>query len=82
MSDRIEVYCDSQGVWYSSTRDRLIGAGIATADMFPDDDESWRGNGFFRQPGEPLWSVQKAAHGRYRVMWGTCVEAETEPDSD
>ncbi len=78
MSPRIEVYCDSYGVWYYGTRDRLINAGIATADMFPDNSESWRGNGFYREASEPLWSVQRAGDHRYKVMWGLCVEQETE----
>ena len=78
MADRIEVYCDSYGVWYCSTRDRLINACIATPSMFPDADESWRGNGFSRSPGEPLWSVQRTRNGRYKVMWGLCLEEQAE----
>ena len=78
MSDRIEVYCDSYGVWYCGTRMRLIRAGIATADMFPSQSESWRGNGLCREPHEPLWSVQKSGGNKYKVMWGLCVEQETD----
>lgn len=74
--DRIEVYCDSRGVAYCSTRERLINAGIATADMFPGPSETWRGNGPFRGPEEPLWSVQRAKRDRYKVIWGLCLESE------
>jgi hypothetical protein len=76
--DHIKVYCDSHGVWYLSTRSRLINAGIATAEMFPAAHETWRGNGLCREPGEPLWSVQKTGADRYKVMWGLCVEAQTD----
>lgn len=78
MRDRIEVYCDSYGVWYCGTRERLINAGIATRAMFPAADESWRGNGLNREPGEPLWSVQRSSGHRFKVMWGLCVTQETE----
>ena len=78
MIDRIEVYCDSYGVWYCATRDRLINAGIVTREMFPSASESWRGNGLSREPHEPLWSVQRSAGNRYKVMWGLCVEQETD----
>jgi len=78
MSDRIEVYCDSYGVWYCGTRERLINAGIATRDMFPSTQESWRGNGLSREPHEPLWSVQRSSGNRYKVMWGLCVEQEAD----
>jgi len=78
MTDRIEVYCDSYGVWYCGTRERLIKAGIATRDMFPSSAEAWRGNGLCRKPEEPLWSVQRSRHNRYKVMWGLCVEHEAE----
>lgn len=78
MTDRIDVYCDSYGVWYCGTRDRLINAGIATRDMFPSNFEAWRGNGLCREPHEPLWSVQRGAGNRYKVMWGLCVEQEAE----
>ncbi|MCB1747883.1 MAG: hypothetical protein H6977_01115 [Gammaproteobacteria bacterium] len=76
MRDGIEVYCDSYGVWYCGTRDRLINAGIATRAMFPSSRESWRGNGLSRAPDEPLWSVQRSAGNRYKVMWGLCVEPQ------
>ncbi|MCC7121118.1 MAG: hypothetical protein IT493_06135, partial [Gammaproteobacteria bacterium] len=49
-TDRIEVYCDSHGVSYCSTRERLINAGLATPDMFPGPNETWRGNGPCRDP--------------------------------
>lgn len=78
MSDRIEVYCDSYGVWYCATRDQLINSGIATRDMFPSSTETWRGNGLCREPGEPLWSVQRSADAKFKVMWGLCVEQSTE----
>jgi len=74
MTDRIEVYCDSQGVWYTSTKERLINAGIATEFMFPIDEEAWRGNGSCREPHELLWSIQRVAGGRYKVMWGLATE--------
>ena len=74
MTDRIEVYCDSHGVWYCSTKDRLINAGIATKFMFPVGGEAWRGNGSCREPHEPLWSIQRADGDRYKVMWGLCTE--------
>ena len=76
MGERIEVYCDSYGVWYSATRERLINAGIATREMFPASSESWRGNGLCREPGEPLWSVQRSSNNCFKVMWGVCVEPE------
>jgi hypothetical protein len=78
MNERIEVYCDSYGVWYCSTRERLINTGIATRNMFPDSSESWRGNGMGRDPEEPLWSVQRSSRGRFKVMWGLCVEHQTD----
>ena len=76
MSKRIEVYCDSYGVWYCGTRKQLINTGIATAAMFPASSESWRGNGMHRGPDEPLWSVQRTADDRFKVMWGLCTEQE------
>jgi hypothetical protein len=76
--DLIEVYCDGFGVTYCSTRDRLIGAGLATADMFPEPTEAWRGNGPCRLPDEPLWSIQKTTRNRYKVKWGVCVEPASE----
>jgi hypothetical protein len=76
--DRIEVYCDSHGVSYCSTRERLINAGLATSAMFPGRNETWRGNGPCRDPDEPLWSVQRAKRGRYKVIWGLCLARETD----
>ena len=76
MADRIEVYCDSHGVWYCSSKERLINAALATASMFPDQAEAWRGNGPCREPNEPLWSVQRAEGNRYKVMWGLCTEEQ------
>jgi len=70
MTDRIEVYCDSQGVWYTSTKQRLINAGLATEFMFPLEAEAWRGNGPAPEPHELLWSLPRLARGRYKVMWG------------
>ena len=78
MSKRIEVYCDSYGVWYCATREQLINTGIATAEMFPSSREAWRGNGLDRDPNEPLWSVQRTSNERFKVMWGLCVEQEQE----
>lgn len=78
VDDRIEVYCDSHGVWYCGTRERLTNAGIATRDMFPTASESWRGNGMCRDPSEPLWSVQRSSPGRFRVMWGLFELDETD----
>ncbi len=78
MADEIQVYCDSYGVWYRGTKERLINAGIATPEMFPSRQETWRGNGLCRDPGEPLWSVQKDGRTLYKVMWGLCVEAQTD----
>ena len=78
MDDRIEVYCDSYGVWYCSTKERLINSGLATEDMFPDATEAWRGNGFCRDPSQPLWSVQKTAGKRFKVMWGLCTEKQAD----
>ncbi len=78
MEDQIEVYCDSYGVWYCSTKERLINAGIATETMFPTDAEAWRGNGSCREPNEPLWSIQRAAGNRFKVKWGLCIEAKAE----
>jgi len=74
VTDRIEVYCDSQGVWYTSTKERLVMAGIATESMFPIEDEAWRGNGSEREPHELLWSIQRVGGGRYKVMWGLATE--------
>jgi hypothetical protein len=74
----IEVYCDGFGVTYCSTRDRLISAGLATELMFPEPTEAWRGNGPYRHPDEPLWSIQKAPRHRYKVKWGLCVEPAAE----
>ena len=74
---RIEVYCDSQGVWYTSSRERLIRAGLATDMMFPAETEAWRGNGIGREPDELLWSIQRLDGNRYKVMWGLATE-ETE----
>jgi hypothetical protein len=76
--ERIEVYCDSYGVAYCSTRERLINAGLATREMFPGPGETWRGNGPCRDPGEPLWSVQRTRPGRYKVIWGLCLAPETD----
>ncbi|MBI2799742.1 MAG: hypothetical protein HYX63_05560 [Gammaproteobacteria bacterium] len=70
----IEVYCDAIGVTYCSTRERLIRAGLATRDMFPEATEAWRGNGPLREPDELLWSIQKTSRNRYKVLWGLCVE--------
>jgi hypothetical protein len=78
MEDRIEVYCDSHGVWYCAVKERLINAGIATEAMFPTGAEAWRGNGSCREPHEPLWSIQRTGGKRYKVMWGLCIEAEAE----
>lgn len=75
---RIEVYCDSYGVAYVGTKIRLINAGLATNGMFPSKDEAWRGNGFSRQPDEPLWSVERHNGGRYKVKWGLLDNKETE----
>lgn len=76
--DLIEVYCDGRGVTYCSTRDRLIRAGLATPDMFPEPTEAWRGNGPFRSPDEPLWSIQKAPRNRYKVLWSLCLSSSME----
>ena len=35
MTDRIEVYCDSQGVWYTSTKLRFRGEHIGHLPSFP-----------------------------------------------
>jgi hypothetical protein len=77
-NDLIEVYCDGRGVTYCSTRDRLIRAGLATSEMFPEATESWRGNGPCRQPDEPLWSIQKTTRNRYKVLWSHCVTLPSE----
>lgn len=74
----IEVYCDGFGVIYCSTRDRLICAGLATAQMFPEPTEAWRGNGPCRLPDEPLWSIEKTTRNRYKVKWGLCVRSAAE----
>ncbi len=78
MADRIEVYCDSHGVSYCTTKERLINAGIATEFMFPTGAEAWRGNGSCREPHEPLWSIQRLPGNRYKVMWGLCTEKEAD----
>ena len=78
MEARIAVYCDSYGVSYESTKDRLINAGIATEDMFPSTKEAWRGNGLERDASEPLWSVQRTTNNCYKVKWGLFTEQETE----
>ena len=31
-----------------------------------------------RDPSEPLWSVQRSAPGRFRVMWGLFEHDETD----
>ena len=76
--DRIEVFCDAHGVTYCSSRERLINAGLATAEMFPVLGETWRGNGPCREPDEPLWSIQRATRNRYKVIWETCVARSTD----
>ncbi len=76
--DRIEVFCDTHGVTYCSSRVRLINAGLATADMFPHSGETWRGNGPSREPDEPLWSIQRTTRNRYKVIWETCVARSTD----
>jgi len=78
MEDLISVEFDSQGICYLSTKARLISAALATEDMFPDDNEMWRGNGPCREADEPLWSVQRIEHDVYKVMWGLCVERTTD----
>lgn len=80
MEQRIEVYCDSYGVSYLSTRERLVAAAIATPAMFPSAAEAWRGNGTCRAPDELLWSVQRIGDGRYKVRWGLCVEPQADLD--
>jgi hypothetical protein len=70
MSARIKTHCDELGVWYWGTREQLIGAGLATWEMFPEASESWRGNGLSRTTDEPLWSVERAGPGVYKVLWG------------
>jgi len=74
----IRIYCNDTGVCYASTRRRLIDAGLATTDMFPEAGEAWRGNGLAREPGEPLWSVQRGRGTEFIVTWGYCAEEETD----
>lgn len=78
MEDQITVEFDSQGVCYRSTKERLIGAALATKEMFPGDTEMWRGNGPCREAHEPLWSVQRIADNTYKVMWGLCADQTTD----
>lgn len=78
MSDHIKIYCSDKGVCYRASKPRLINAGLATAGMFPEFSETWRGNGLCRDPEELLWSVQKTRGSDYIVTWGICAEAEPE----
>lgn len=78
MSRPIRIIRKEKGICYCSSKERLINAGLATADMFPDRNESWRGNGLFRDPDELLWSVQRGNGSDYIVMWGICTEEESE----
>ncbi len=74
----IRIFCNDSGVCYASSRKRLIEAGLATAQMFPEGNEAWRGNGLLRDAGEPLWSVQRGSGSEYIVMWGYCAEEQTD----
>ena len=56
----IVAFADENGTWYRGTRERLIEAGLATAAMFPEGSEVWRGNGPVRAGDEPLWAVSMA----------------------
>ena len=76
MLDPIKAFQNEHGVWYSGTRDQLVNAGLATANMFPENGETWRGNGLFRGPDELLWAVQQGRGANYVVMWGLCIEEE------
>jgi hypothetical protein len=78
MADRIKTYSNDRGVCYRASKQRLVNAGLATVDMFPERSESWRGNGLCRDPDELLWSVQRTGGRDYIVMWGVCAEAEPE----
>lgn len=75
MTEPIAVHCDASGVWYSGSRERLIDAGLATRNMFPQYSEAWRGNGLRRTADEPLRSVQRSAGDRDKVTWGGCVDS-------
>jgi hypothetical protein len=78
MSRPIRTYRRENGIYYCSSKERLIKAGLATAEMFPDEHEAWRGNGLFRRPDELLWSVQRGNGTDFIVMWGICIEEEAE----
>lgn len=78
MARPIRIYRNDRGMCYCSSRERLIAAGLATAEMFPEANETWRGNGPCREPGEPLWSVQRGPGADFIVMWGLCVEEGSE----
>ncbi len=78
MNKPIHVFRSEHGICYRGAKEQLIGAGLATREMFPGRHEAWRGNGLFREPDELLWSVQRANAAEYIVMWGICVEEQTD----
>ena len=69
MGRLIRTFSNEQGTWYCGTRERLIGAGLATADMFPQGTETWRGNSICPESGEPIWAVHRTAGEEFLVMW-------------
>lgn len=66
----IVAFVDENGTWYRGTRERLIEAGLATAVMFPEGSEVWRGNGPVRAGDEPLWAVSRTEGIEYLVLQG------------
>lgn len=71
MGNLIRTFSNEVGTWYCGTRERLIHAGLATSDMFPQGAETWRGNGPCSAPGELTWAVHRTAGTEFLVMWGT-----------
>lgn len=76
MGTLIRTFSNEQGTWYCGTRERLIGAGLATAEMFPQGGETWRGNGIRPEPGEPIWAVHRTAGAEFLVMWAKVPPAQ------
>ncbi|MGQ0656675.1 MAG: hypothetical protein ACT4NU_01035 [Chromatiales bacterium] len=73
----IRVFADVHGTWYCGTKERLISAGLATAAMFPENSEMWRGNGPVREGDEPLWAVSRTTGPEYLVLRGTADKTKT-----
>ena len=75
----IRVFADVHGIWYCSTKERLISAGLATEAMFPEGAEVWRGNGPTRGNGDALWAVSRTNGPEYLVLWRGADATEPMP---